>query len=160
MTVINYLGRLMCYAWAAPATAVGLVAALFASLLGAGACLFDGVLEISGGRLAGWVGRLPRVLQFEAITLGHVILGTTHAALCELRSHERVHVRQYERWGLLFFPLYLGSSLVQWLRGRHPYLDNRFEREAFVGCGSAVRGAEESSRTRAASRIRIPAPSE
>ena len=32
----------------------------------------------------------------------------------------------------LFFPLYLGSSLWQWLRGRDPYRDNRFEREAFV----------------------------
>jgi hypothetical protein len=40
-------------------------------------------------------------------------------------------VRQYERWGVLFFPLYLGSSLWQLLRGRSPYYANRFEREAF-----------------------------
>jgi hypothetical protein len=31
----------------------------------------------------------------------------------------------------LFFPLYLGSSLLQIVRGRDPYLDNPFEREAF-----------------------------
>jgi hypothetical protein len=60
-----------------------------------------------------------------------VVLWATHTALRDLRCHERVHIRQYERWGLLFFPLYLGSSLVQRLRGRDPYLHNSFEREAF-----------------------------
>ena len=49
-----------------------------------------------------------------------------------MRAHERVHVRQYERLGALFFPLYVGSSLVQWLRGRDPYFDNHFEREAYA----------------------------
>ncbi len=157
MTDVYRMMRFARYAWAAPATAVGLIGTLAALPIGATARVVDGVLEVGGGRLAECIDRLPAALRFQAITLGHVILGTTHAALCELRTHERVHVRQYERWGLLFFPLYLGSSLVQWLRGRHPYLDNRFEREAFVGCASAVRGAEESSRTHAASRIRIPA---
>lgn len=125
MTVTKHLVRFSRYTWAAPATAVGLAAALFAVLLGARARVVDGVVEVAGG----W---LPPVLRFEAITFGHVVLGATHTALCDLRSHERVHVRQYERWGLLFFPAYLGSSLVQWLRGRDPYLDNRFEREAFA----------------------------
>jgi hypothetical protein len=41
-----------------------------------------------------------------------------------------VHVRQYERWGPLFVPAYLVSSLVLWLRGRDPYWDNPFEVEA------------------------------
>jgi hypothetical protein len=122
----------VCYAWAAPATAVGLAGALGAFCLGATARVVDGVVEVGGGRVAVWVARLPKALRFEAITLGHVVLGATHNALCELRAHERVHVRQYERWGLLFFPLYLGSSLVQCLRGRDPYLHNRFEREAFA----------------------------
>jgi hypothetical protein len=129
---LNRIIRFARYAWAAPATAVGLAAALFAFLLGAHARVVDGVVEVGGGRLAAWVARLPKALRFEAITLGHVVLGATHTALCELRAHERVHVRQYERWGLLFFPLYLGSSLVQCLRGRDPYLHNRFEREAFA----------------------------
>jgi hypothetical protein len=49
-----------------------------------------------------------------------------------------VHVRQYERWGVLFFPLYAASSLWQLARGRDPYRDNRFEREAFrLGSGAA-----------------------
>jgi hypothetical protein len=59
-----------------------------------------------------------------------VIVGVDRAELKRSRAHEQVHVRQYERWGILFFPLYLGSSLGQLLRGRRPYRDNRFEREA------------------------------
>jgi hypothetical protein len=42
-----------------------------------------------------------------AITLGHVVLATTESALKKTRSHERVHVRQYERWGPFFIPAYL-----------------------------------------------------
>ena len=42
-------------------------------------------------------------------------------------------MRQYERWGPFFIPAYLLSSLVQLLRRRDPYLDNRFEREAYGG---------------------------
>jgi hypothetical protein len=40
-------------------------------------------------------------------------------------------VRQYERWGPLFLPLYLGYSLVLWLQRRDPYLENPFEVEAY-----------------------------
>jgi hypothetical protein len=42
-------------------------------------------------------------------------------------DHELVHVRQYERWGFLFFPLYLAGSLRALLRGGHAYRDNPFE---------------------------------
>ena len=68
--------------------------------------------------------------RFDAITLGHVVIGASPAALARCRAHERVHVRQYERFGVLFFPLYAASSALQWLRGRDPYWDNRFERQA------------------------------
>ena len=132
MTVTNHLLRFVRYTWAAPASAVGLAVAVFAVLLGARARVVDGVVEVAGGWLSTGVSMLPPMLRFEAITFGHVVLGATHTVLCGLRSHERVHVRQYERWGLLFFPAYVGSSLVQWLRGCDPYLDNRFEREAFA----------------------------
>jgi hypothetical protein len=70
-------------------------------------------------------------MRFEAVTFGHVVIGRDHDCLEQLRGHERVHVAQYERWGVLFFPAYLGSSAVAWIRGRDPYRDNRFEREAF-----------------------------
>ena len=118
-------------AWAAPATLVGLVCAAFALACGARARVCDGAIEVGGGNLARCVAKLPAAMRFGAITLGHVIIGLDEAMLAHCRAHEHVHVRQYERWGVLFFPLYLGSSAWQWMRGRDPYRDNRFEREAF-----------------------------
>jgi len=66
-----------------------------------------------------------------ACTLGHTILGQTDAALDISRAHELVHVRQFERWGPLMGPAYLGCCLVLWLMRRRPYRDNPFEREAY-----------------------------
>jgi hypothetical protein len=120
------------YAWALPATAVGLLAAACALCAGASLQLVDGAFEVGGGRLAQIVRRTRRTRRFVAITFGHVIIGVDHSTLRRVRAHERVHVQQYERWGPLFFPLYLGSSVVQWLCGRDPYADNRFEREAYA----------------------------
>ena len=60
------------------------------------------------------------------------MIGIDHHLLSSIRAHERVHVRQYERWGVFFFPLYVASSVAQVIRGRHPYLDNAFEREAYA----------------------------
>jgi hypothetical protein len=124
--------RLLRYLWASPATLVGLLLAAMALLGGGRARRVHGALEVGGGGLHRVVARLPEGLRFGAITLGHVIVGLDAAALERARSHEHVHVRQYERWGVFFFPAYLGSSLVQLLRGRDPYRDNRFEVEAFA----------------------------
>ena len=119
------------YVWAAPATLVGLVGAAFALAAGASARRVEGTLEVGGGHVRGFVMRLPEGCRFGAITLGHVIIGLDAEVLARARAHERVHVRQYERWGPLFFPLYAASSLWQLALGRDPYRDNRFEREAF-----------------------------
>jgi hypothetical protein len=118
------------YVWASPASAVGLLAAAAALLAGARAGVVDGVLEVSGGGLARWVRRLPPDQQFAAITFGHVILGLDPDVLDRVRSHEQAHVRQYERWGLLFFPLYAGASVLAWLGAGSPYWHNHFERQA------------------------------
>ena len=123
------------YAWAAPPTLVGLLVALPAFAAGARARVIDGVIEVTGGRVERLIAALPRRCRFCAITLGHVVVCTNACTAAAVRAHERVHVRQYERFGLLFFPLYLGSSIVQWLRVRHPYYDNRFEREAYALTG-------------------------
>jgi hypothetical protein len=66
------------------------------------------------------------------MTLGHVVLGRDVELLDVTRAHERVHVRQCERWGPLFVPVYLLSSLTVWLKGGRPYEDNFLEREAFA----------------------------
>ena len=120
------------YAWALPATTVGLLLSLVAVCAGAKIRLVDGVIEVAGGQVNRLMSIFPSSFRFVAITFGHVIIGLDHGVLRRVRSHEHVHVQQYERWGALFFPLYLASSVVQFLRGRDPYLNNHFEREAYA----------------------------
>ncbi|WP_281874741.1 hypothetical protein [Geobacter hydrogenophilus] len=132
------------YAWAAPASALGLLLAAVALCLGATCRVVNGVVEVAGGRFTRLFPLLPRVFHFEAITFGHVVIGLDHSLLAHLRTHEHAHVRQYERWGLLLIPLYLGSSAVQKLRGRNPYLNNRFEIEAFAKAAASPGGAHAS----------------
>ena len=123
--------RALRYLWALPASLVGSLLALPALATGATVRRIEGTLEIAGPPLDWAVARLPAGMHFSAITFGHVIIGRDHAALARCRAHERVHVAQYERWGALLLVLYPLSSLVELLRGRHPYRDNVFEREAF-----------------------------
>jgi hypothetical protein len=108
----------------------GLVIALLAVLLGAKAQARNGTLQVVGGRLSTGIARLPTRLSIQAFTNGHVIFAVSQVAMDRYREHELVHVRQYERWGLLFPFLYLGSSLIQKWRGQDPYFTNRFELEA------------------------------
>lgn len=123
---------LLRYLWAAPYTAVGCLLGAIALAFGGSWRLHFGVLEFFGGRAGHILARLPQPLAFSAMTLGHVILAVDRASLAQLRQHEHVHVRQYERWGPLFVPAYLLSSLVQLLRGRNPYRENHFERQAYA----------------------------
>ncbi len=124
--------KLLRYLWVSPASLVGMLLGALALATGARARVVDGALEVAGGHVRSLILRLPEGLRFGAITLGHVIVGLDHAVLAHARAHEHVHVRQYERWGLFFFPLYLGSSLVQVFLGRDPYRNNCFEVEAFA----------------------------
>ena len=124
--------RALRYAWAGPYTAVGVLLGVFILLFGGTWRPWRGTLEFGGGGFGRLLSHLPPPMRFSAMTLGHVILGVDNFALAELRPHEHVHVRQYERWGPLFVPAYLLSSLVQLLRGRNPYRENHFERQAFA----------------------------
>jgi hypothetical protein len=132
MMLARRLPHALACAWASPWTAFGLAIGLFALLAGARWRVRDGAIELFGGRVGAGVSRLPPPIAFAAITFGHVILATDGATLELVRAHEHVHVRQYERWGPLFVPVYLLSSAVQLARGRDPYRDNRFEREAYA----------------------------
>jgi hypothetical protein len=121
------------YVWAAPVSIAALPLAALGLVSGARARVLGGVLEVGGGLLDPLLTRgIPR-FPIGAITLGHVVLGASASRLDACRVHERIHVRQYERWGGLFPVLYLGSSLLALLRGRSVYADNAFEREAFGG---------------------------
>ena len=120
---------LAAYAWASPNTLLGFLAGLAVLALGGRVRVVRGVAEFSGGLLASWVAGAVR---FNAITFGHVILGVSEAELAAARSHEHVHVRQYEAWGPFFLFAYAGSSLWQLLWGRRIYRDNFFERQAYA----------------------------
>jgi hypothetical protein len=108
---------------------VGLVVGCAGVATGGSARLRAGIVEFHGGAVTWLLERWP-VGPF-AMTLGHVVLGRTAAALDLSRSHELIHVRQYERWGPLLVPAYLACSWFLWVRGKDGYRDNPFEREAY-----------------------------
>ncbi|HQT32371.1 MAG TPA: hypothetical protein PLL61_14315 [Thiobacillus sp.] len=123
--------RVAIYLWALPVTLVGLLVALIARSSGGRQQRVDGVLETSGG----WPARVlrhgfPFSGSVAAITLGHVVVAVSQAALDATRAHERAHVRQFERWGVLMVVLYPVAGVLAALRGGHAYIDNVFEREA------------------------------
>jgi hypothetical protein len=111
-----------------------LLALVLAAIAGRGArcAVVNGVLEVHGG-LVTWFLTHCTLLRggASAMTLGHVVLGRDKLLLDLTRAHERVHVRQCERWGPLFLPAYGLASLAALLRGGRAYEDNVFEREAF-----------------------------
>ncbi len=119
------------YGWALPTTTLGLLAGLATLATGGAVQSRQGALEFHGG-FSTW---LANRVRFNAMTLGHVILGAHLLALDVCRDHEQAHVRQAEKWGLIFIPAYLLSSVWEWSRGRHYYLDNWFERDARRACG-------------------------
>jgi hypothetical protein len=126
---------LLLYVWTLPTTALGLFFLTPTRLGRVHARVVDGVVEIHGG-LPSWFLRCATLLPggAQAMTLGHVVIGVDRHALEWTRPHERVHVRQAQRWGPLFVPAYLIASLLAWKRGLDPYRDNPFEREAFEKC--------------------------
>ncbi len=124
--------RVAAYAWALPNTALGLALAALARATGGRVEVVEGVVEATGGWAAWLLERaVPLAGGASAITLGHVVVARSAALAARTRRHERVHVRQYERWGPFFLPAYFGAGAWQGLRGRDPYHANPFEREAF-----------------------------
>jgi hypothetical protein len=154
MTVAKYL-------WAAPASVLGVVLGVLGIAAGGRLSIHTGVLEAEG-RLLAWALTYLTVLEggAAAITFGHVVLARDAALLEWTRSHERVHVRQYERWGPLFIPLYLAASAWALACGRDPYRDNVFEREAmdlevgnFTSSSASAVPRSRGRRCRAARRV-------
>ncbi|MCA9254159.1 MAG: hypothetical protein KDA33_00920 [Phycisphaerales bacterium] len=131
------LRRFLAYLWAGPNTLLGLCFWPLARAGGGRAHLVDGVVEIEGGAVTWLLRYATPIGGAAALTLGHVILGQDTTALAMSRSHEHVHVRQYERWGPFFLPAYVAGSALAALRGEHFYRDNPFEREAYDADKSA-----------------------
>ena len=124
--------RILGYIWAAPATALGLVVVAASCLSGGSARIVRGTIEVHGGFATRFLRRgIPLIGPGAAMTSVTSFSAAMRIASDVSREHEHVHVRQYERWGPLFLPIYITASLVLWLRGRDPYLNNPFEREAY-----------------------------
>lgn len=130
--VLRGLALVAGYAWAGPFTLLALVFVVAPlALLGSSVRRVAGVVEVTDGPLSRVLSSLVPGLSVAAVTLGHVVLARNAADAGRWRAHERVHVAQWARWGLFFPFAYLGAALVARFRGRDPYLDNPFEREAF-----------------------------
>lgn len=126
MRTLPQVGRLL---WASPWTLLGLALGLLGLLTGGRVAWRGPAVEFYGGVLARLLDRMPS--RPTAMTLGHTILGISAAGLDAARSHEMIHVRQYERWGPAFVPMYLCYSARLWLAGKDAYRENPFEKEAF-----------------------------
>lgn len=109
--------------WASPNTAIGLLFALLGLPFGARLSRSEGAIHVADHPILRW---LPPV----AVTFGHCVL--YRPGICpddpvrrydgkgwqRLGDHEHAHVRQYERWGPFFLPVYLASALwpgVHWM---------------------------------------------
>ena len=124
--------KLVRYIWPRPYTLLGILLGLFATIMGAKMQFKEHIFAFSGGHLPKILKHLPFTKSFVAITLGHVVLAESLDSQSQFWRHECVHVRQYERWGILFVPAYFLASLWVWAHGNHPYRDNPFECEAYA----------------------------
>lgn len=127
------LTRLSAYLWAAPLTAAGL---LVGAVSKTAPRLHEGVLLFTDAR--GLAGQMLRWRGFKAATLGHVIVALDEPSE-QLLVHELTHVRQAERLGPLFAPLYL-AGLV-----KYGYRHNPFERAAYLA-GDTFRANDEAKK--------------
>jgi hypothetical protein len=128
------------YLWAAPTTSIGLLFVPLALISGGSIRVCQGVLEIQGGLVTTFLRKIvPLPGGASAMTLGHVVIAQDAMLLDLTRSHERIHVRQCERWGPFFIPAYFIGAIYARLRGRQAYRDNPFEREAFGHSSAAPR---------------------
>jgi hypothetical protein len=118
------------YLWPSPYTLVGLLV-FFIPIRGARSLLVHrGTIGVIGPAIERLLVRVPIIGGAAAMTFGHSILAKDRDTFYSTWDHERVHVDQYQRWGLLFVPMYLGAGLWLKIRGKDPYWDNPFEIEA------------------------------
>jgi hypothetical protein len=132
MNLLRLLAVVVRYLWALPTSALGMVVLVLTLVTGGRARWHSGVLEVHGGFATLLLRRLvPLKGGASAMTLGHVVIARDEDCLEWTRAHERVHVRQCERWGPLFVPAYFCGAVYAKIRGGRAYMDNPFEREAY-----------------------------
>ena len=128
---MNWVLRLILLVWVSPNSLIGILIGMLGLVSGGHMQIRQNCVEFHGGLVTWLLGLLPP-RGVMAMTLGHTIIGQTQIGLADCREHEQVHVRQYERWGPLFIPAYLGCSVYLWLNKRDAYRENPFEIEAYA----------------------------
>jgi hypothetical protein len=122
--------RALLYVWTLPNTVLGLVLGAFSFRLPR---VVAGVLAFEGSSGSLWI---VRKFRRSAVTYGHVVL-STGPLRGRLLAHELHHVRQYERLGILYIPLYVLIWVFTGYR-RHPFeaAARRAERPPVTGDGA------------------------
>jgi len=118
------------YLWVSPWTVVGLSVLLVPKIGRRNIRIHRGTIGIFGPGIERMMNLAPVEGGASAMAVGHTILARDEQAWLSTFRHELVHVRQYQWFGPFFVPAYFLESFWQWYRGRHPYLDNRFEVQA------------------------------
>ncbi|MBU6173132.1 MAG: hypothetical protein KGQ60_04975 [Planctomycetes bacterium] len=118
------------YLWVGPWTLIGLAIGFLPGVGQRRIRFHRGTVGIYGPGVERLLLRAPVVGGASAMTIGHTILACNESIWRETFKHEFVHVRQYQWFGPFFVPAYLLESFWQWIRGRNPYSDNRFEVQA------------------------------
>jgi hypothetical protein len=103
------------YVWASPNTLLGLVLGL---LCFERPRITNGIVAFDG-RPRGFLWVLGTVLRKAGITFGHIVL-CDRVLEGRLLIHELHHVRQYERLGPLYIPLYVVIWVFMGYRA-HPF---------------------------------------
>lgn len=115
------------FVWPLPFTLLaGVVVCLFMPL-GVTLTVRDRSIQASGPGCAMLLKVLVPWMNVSGLTIGHVVIYRTRDDAAVLHAHEIVHVRQWERWGIIFPWAYATASLVATLQGGHYYRDNAFE---------------------------------
>lgn len=117
--------------WVSPWSLWGAAIGVMGILTGGGVQRRGRIVEFWGGLIPLFLRYFPFVAGSPVATFGHVVVGRSQRHLDACRPHQMIHVRQYECWGPLFIPMYLGWWFVLWCRGKRPYYDNPFEQEAY-----------------------------
>jgi hypothetical protein len=97
-----------------------------ARLAGAQIRQIHGMTLAYGGKLPRWLAHHP-LGAMDAVTLGRVVLAGNAAILHRTLAHELAHVRQFQRWGVLFPLAYSAASLWSLCKGGGLYWGNAFE---------------------------------
>ena len=90
----------------------------------------EATLNISGAHLYITKVMFP---SDDAITFGEVILVRDGELCRRIINHESTHVRQYRKWGMLFFAIYSGNfiyNLIKYRNYNDAYLNIYFEEQA------------------------------